>query len=69
MSKYLLVNLELRNLSHLAHLNLMSTIRLPAGTTTTYYPSVPDGVDEMTIAELKAYTISEFEKANDAKQP
>jgi hypothetical protein len=65
MSKYSLVHLQLRNLSHLPRRDLVSTIQLPAGTTTTYYPAVPDNVDEMTVAELKAYAISEFEKAND----
>lgn len=64
MSKYKLVHLNCGNINQGAHWNLIATIMLPAGTTTTYYPAIPDNADDLTLAELKAYALSEFEKAN-----
>ena len=64
-SKYKLVHLNLANLNAGDGWNLISTILLPAGTTTTHYPKSPANVDAMSIAELKAYALQEFEKAND----
>lgn len=64
MSKYKLISLNCANLNQGTAWNLVSTIMLPAGTTTTHYPPVPANADGMTLAELKAYALSEFEKAN-----
>lgn len=64
MSKYSLVHLNFGNLNHYPHWNLISTILLPSGTTTTHYPAVPQNADQMTLAQLKAYALAEFEKAN-----
>ncbi|MFA0994702.1 MULTISPECIES: hypothetical protein [Pseudomonas syringae group] len=65
MSKYKLVHLNLGNVIGWPNWTLISTIRLPAGTDTTHYPPTPENADGMTIAELKAYALAEFEKAND----
>ncbi len=64
-SKYKLAGLNLANLHAGDGWNLIATILLPAGTTTTYYPKSPANVDAMSVAELKAYALVEFEKAND----
>ena len=64
MSKYTLVHLNIANLNQGTAWNLISTIKLPAGSTTTYTPPSPADADSMTLAELKAYALAEFEKAN-----
>lgn len=65
MSKYKLNSLNLANLHAGEHWNLVADIQLPAGSSTTYYPPTPKNSDQMTIAELKAYALAEFERAND----
>jgi hypothetical protein len=64
MSKYKIVHLNLAQVIDWPNWTLISTIRLPAGTDTTHYPPVPEDAADMTIAELKAYALAEFEKAN-----
>lgn len=68
MSKYSLVDIQIRHLRHQSRHTIMSTIQLPAGTTTTFYPDVPSDMEDMTVAELKAYAIRAFEKANDVSR-
>ncbi|AZE54604.1 hypothetical protein C4K03_2449 [Pseudomonas synxantha] len=64
-SRYTLIGINLVNLDAGAAWNLIATIRLPAGTTTTYSPKNPDNVDSMTVGQLKQYALNEFSKAND----
>lgn len=64
-SKYTLVTVNLANLDAGNGWNLLAKIRLPAGTTTDYSPKSPASIDSMSVAELKAYVLREFEKAND----
>ncbi|WP_285374250.1 hypothetical protein [Pseudomonas sp. lyk4-TYG-107] len=64
-SKYKLMSLNLANLHAGDGWNLLATILLPAGTTTNFSPKSPANADSMSVAELKAYALREFEKAND----
>lgn len=64
-SKYKVVGVHLANLNQGPAWNLIATIMLPSETTTTYYPDNPENIDSMTIAALKDYVLSEFQKKND----
>ena len=64
-SRYTLVKIDLANLDAGNGWNLLATIRLPAGSTTNYNPKSPANIDSMSVAELKAYVLREFERAND----
>lgn len=64
-SRYKLVSVNLANLNQGQAWNLIATIMLPAGSTTSFnIPLKPDNIDSMTVAALKDYVLSEFEKEN-----
>lgn len=44
--------------------NLIVTVRGPLGASSTFYPATPPNYEQMTLEQIKAYALAEWEKAN-----
>ncbi|MDO7904123.1 hypothetical protein ACE1YR_17360 [Pseudomonas sp. K1(2024)] len=64
MSKYTVTCLHLHSLALGQFGKLTAEIQLPAGSTTNYSIPAPVKLEHMSIAELKAYILRDFEMAN-----
>ncbi|UFQ02242.1 hypothetical protein [Pseudomonas fitomaticsae] len=61
--KWKLVHVTLGNLNH-GLCQPAITVIGPSQATTTFHPKAPDNIDSLTVAELKAWALSEWTKAN-----
>lgn len=43
--------------------NLIITVRGPLGASSTFYPVAPPNYEQMTLEQMKAYALEEWEKA------
>lgn len=44
--------------------NLIITVRGPLGASSTFHPAPPPNYEQMTLEQIKAYALTEWEKAN-----